>query len=273
MTASSLRPRRRPLATSNATSSGLSLFLTLVLTLAAAPARADKPLWELGLGAGLLHLPHYCGSDQTRNWHLPIPYFVYRGEVFRADREGARAMLLDQKQGLDIDISAAVNTPTRSKDNRAREGLANLASTVELGPSVNYTLARAPGWQLDLRLPVRAMIAVQRQPAAIGWTANPGLYLAAGLGAWDVTLQGGPVFNSRAYNHYFYDVSPAETRPGRQAYRSPGGAAGWVATLSASRRWGPVWIGVYAQADALPGASFASSPLVANAPTSAAESA
>lgn len=67
MTASSLRPRRRPLATSNATSSGLSLFLTLVLTLAAAPARADKPLWELGLGAGLLHLPHYRGSDQTRN--------------------------------------------------------------------------------------------------------------------------------------------------------------------------------------------------------------
>ena len=49
---------------------------------------------------------------------------------------------------------------------------------------------------------------------------------------------------------------------GRQAYRSPGGAAGWVGTLSASRRLGPVWVGLYTQADALNGAAFASSPLV-----------
>ncbi len=253
---------RRPLATLNATPNGLPLAVALALTMATAPARADKPLWELGIGAGWLHLPHYRGSDHSRDWLLPIPYFVYRGEVFRADREGARAMLLDQKQGVDIDISAAVNTPTRSQDNRAREGLANLAPTVELGPSLNYTLARAPGWQLDLRLPARAVFTVERKPGLVGWTANPELHLTTTLSGWDVTLQGGPVFNSRAYNQYFYDVSPAEARSGRQAYRSPGGAAGWVGTLNASRRLGPVWVGLYTQADALNGAAFASSPLV-----------
>ncbi len=266
MTASLLPPRRRPISTSNltsnATSSGLSLVVTLALTMAAAPARADKPLWELGVGAGWLHLPHYRGSDQSRDWLLPIPYFIYRGEVFRADREGARPLLLDQKQGVDIDISAAVNTPTRSKDNRACEGLANLAPTVELGPSLNYTLARAPGWQLDLRLPARAVFTVERKPGVIGWTANTELHLATNVSGWDLTLQGGPVFNTRPYNQYFYDVSPAEARPGRQTYPSSGGAAGWVGTLSAARRWGPVWAGVYTQADALNGATFASSPLV-----------
>ena len=262
MTASLLPPRRRPLATSNAVSRGLSVVVTLALTMAAAPARADRPLWELGIGAGWLHLPHYRGSDQSRDWLLPIPYFIYRGEVFRADREGARAMLLDQKEGVDIDISAAVNTPTRSQDNRAREGLANLAPTVELGPSLNYALARAPGWQLDVRVPARAVFTVERKRGLIGWTANPELHLATTISGWDVRLQGGPVFNSRAYNQYFYDVLPAEARPGRQAYRAPGGAAGWVGTLSASRRLGPVWIGIYTQADALNGAAFESSPLV-----------
>jgi MipA family protein len=236
--------------------------LAAVLALAAAPARADKPLWELGLGAGWLHLPHYRGSDQTRDWLLPIPYFVYRGEVFRADREGARAMLVDKQQGFDLDLSAAANTPTRSSDNRAREGMANLAPTVEVGPSLNFRLTQGAGWLLDLRLPARAVFTVAREPASIGWTANPGLYLAAGVGAWDLTLQGGPVVASRAYNRYFYDVGASDARPGRAAYAAAGGNAGWVGTLSASRRLGDFWIGTYLQADGLRGAVFENSPLV-----------
>jgi MipA family protein len=241
---------------------GVLPIAALALTLTASPAWADKPLWELGLGAGWLHLPHYRGSDQTRDWLLPIPYFVYRGDVFRADREGARARLLDNTGGFDLDLSAAVNTPTRSRDNRAREGMANLAPTVEIGPSLNYTLTQGAGWQLDLRLPARAVFTVARRPASIGWTANPVLYLAADVQNWDVVLQAGPVWSGRAYNRYFYDVASADARLGRPAYESRGGNAGWVATATASRRLGPVWIGTYMQADGLGGAVFADSPLL-----------
>lgn len=63
---------------------------------------------------------------------MPIPYFVYRAEVFRADRESTRAMLVDNQRGFDLDISAAANTPTRSSDNRARLGMADLAPAVEI---------------------------------------------------------------------------------------------------------------------------------------------
>lgn len=234
----------------------------LAVTLWAGPAHADKPLWEIGLGAGWLHLPHYRGSDQSRDWLLPIPYFVYRGEILRADREGARALLIEQKQGFDLDLSAAVSTPTRSSDNRAREGMANLAPTVEFGPSLNYGLTRGKGWQLDLRLPARAVFTVERRPASIGWTANPELHLSAELQGWDIALQGGPVFSSRSYNRYFYDVAPAEARPGRPAYQAEAGRAGWVGTFSASRRLGAFWIGTYAQADSVRGAVFEPSPLV-----------
>ena len=54
-------------------------------------APADQPLWELGMGAGGLRLPHYRGSDQSHDLLLPVPFAVYRGEIFRATREGARA--------------------------------------------------------------------------------------------------------------------------------------------------------------------------------------
>jgi hypothetical protein len=65
-----------------------------VLAAAAPLAQADQPLWEAGVGVGVLRLPHYRGSDQSHTWVLPVPYFVYRGEFLRADREGARACSL-----------------------------------------------------------------------------------------------------------------------------------------------------------------------------------
>ena len=59
----------------------------------AKPAAATQPLWELGLGAAWVRMPHYRGSDQNHQWLLPVPYAVYRGQIFRATRDGARAVL------------------------------------------------------------------------------------------------------------------------------------------------------------------------------------
>jgi outer membrane scaffolding protein for murein synthesis (MipA/OmpV family) len=224
-------------------------------------AQVELPLWELGLGMGLLHLPHYRGSDQYRDWTLPVPYFIYRGEVLRADREGAHAVLVDSER-LDFDLSLAANLPTRSRDNRARVGMPNLAPTVELGPSVNLLLIRGKDWKLDLRLPVRTVFTVETRARDIGWTASPVLNLDVAVSGWDVTLQGGPVAASQAYHAYFYEVAPIYASVSRPAYHAPGGAAGWAFTALASRRAGPCWIGSYVQVDRLDGAVFAASPLV-----------
>jgi hypothetical protein len=43
-------------------------------------------------------VPDYRGSEDVRNYVLPIPWFVYRGEIFRADRDGARARLFDSER-------------------------------------------------------------------------------------------------------------------------------------------------------------------------------
>ena len=227
----------------------------------ASPALSAEPLWELGLGVGALHLPHYRGSDQYRDWLLPIPYFVYRGEIFSADREGAHAKLLDTKR-LDVDISADVSTPARSNDNRARTGLADLAPTVEIGPSAVVLMGRLGDGRLDLKLPLRAVFGVASKSTFIGWRAAPVLNWGGELSGWDVNFQGGPVAATRAYHAYYYDVAPAQALPSRPAYQASGGAGGWTLTSTASRRVGSLWLAAYVQADTLNGAVFGDSPLV-----------
>lgn len=238
-----------------------SAAVVLGLTLGAATARADAPLWELGLGLGALSLPHYRGSDQTHQLVLPVPYAVYRGTIFRATREGARAVLVDSDR-VDVDLGVAASPPTRSRDNRARAGMPDLAPTLELGPTVNATLGRGSGWKLDLRLPVHAVFTVQREPQSLGWSASPVLNLDLVKGGWNLGLQAGPLWASRRVNAYVYDVAPAYATATRPAYASGAGYAGWRWIAAASRRAGPLWLGAYLRGDSIAGARFEASPLV-----------
>ena len=202
--------------------------ITIAVCAAAAlpAAAAEQPLWEAGIGVGVLRLPHYRGSDQSHTWVLPVPYFVYRGEFLRADRDGARAVLVDAER-LDVDISLAATAPTRSKDNRARAGMPDLSPTIEIGPNVNYTLARGTQWKLQARAPVRAAFTLESGPDMIGWLATPNLNLDVRAQGWNIGVLTGPVFGTRRMNGYFFDVAPEFATVSRPAYRAPGGYAGW----------------------------------------------
>ena len=228
---------------------------------AATPRSAIQPLWELGLGVGGLRLPHYRGSDQSHTLLLPVPYAIYRGKIFRATREGARAVLLNSER-VDIDLSVAASAPTSSGDNRARAGMPDLAPTVAFGPNLNLTLARGTTWKFDLRLPVHAVFTLQRHSQTLGWTASPVLNLDLVWQGWDVGMQAGPMWASRQYHAYFYDVAPAYASATRAAYSAPAGNAGWRWTAGASRRYGQLWLGGFVRGDSVGGAAFEPSPLV-----------
>ena len=238
-------------------------FVGAAMALLALPGAAnERPLWELGFGAGALRLPHYRGSDQSHNFLLPVPYFVYRGEIFKADRNGTRAVLFNS-DSVDLDLSVAISAPTRSRDNDARRGMTDLAPTFELGPNLNWTVTRDRHWKFDLRLPVRAVATLESRPNMIGWTATPNANLdIADLGGWNLGLLAGPVLNSRRLNGYFYDVAPSEATAGRPAYRSAGGYAGAQLVAALSRRSQQTWTGMFIKYDSLQGAQFANSPLV-----------
>jgi len=63
---------------------------------------------------------------------VPVPYFVYRGDIFKADRDGVRAEFINRKYA-ELNISVNATIPVASSDNRARQGMPNLRSTVEIG--------------------------------------------------------------------------------------------------------------------------------------------
>lgn len=229
---------------------------------AGSAAAAERPLWELGLGAGALRLPHYRGSDQSHDWLLPVPYVVYRGEIFKADRDGARAVLFESER-VDFDLSVSASAPTRSKDNEARRGMSDLSPTLEFGPKINLNLARGSDWKLDLRAPVRAAFTLDGRPEMVGWTATPSINLdLPGRLGWNLGLQAGPVWGSRRWHAYFYDVPVALATPERPAYRSRGGYAGGQFTAALSRRFERTWAGLFVKYDTLQGAVIAASPLV-----------
>jgi MipA family protein len=245
-----------------------SLVFPLCLACAAsaqtAPVAAklgSQPLWELGLGVGGLSMPQYRGSDQNLKWVLPVPYVAYRGDFFRSDSEGTRAVLLDS-EGLDVDVSVDGTPPVKSKDSRARTGMRDLAATLEIGPNVNVVLAKGSFWKAELRVPFRAAFTAERNPQAIGWTLTPALNLDLQLSGWDVGLQGGPVAASRSFHRYFYGVDAASATLGRPIYSAASGFGGYYLTAAASRRWGDVYLASYVRLDNVSGARFEASPLV-----------
>lgn len=227
----------------------------------------QKPLWEFGLGIGALAFADYRGADTGHMYPLPVPYFDYRGRIFRADRDGARGVLFNQDVA-ELNVSVSATTPVRSSETTARHGMPNLKPTVELGPSVDLHLWKSADRQarLDLRMPARAALTIESAPRSIGWNFAPRLNLdlfdVRGHTGWNLGLLAGPLFADRRYHEYFYGVAPQFATADRPAYQARGGYAGSQALVSLSKRFPRYWVGMFARYDWLGGSVFESSPLV-----------
>jgi len=106
------------------------------------------------------------------------------------------------------------------------------------------------------------VLAVQRDPQVIGWTATPLFNLDIEHGPWRLGLQAGPVWGSQRLHAYYYDVDVAQAVPGRPAYQSSGGFGGTRGLLSLSRKSRDQWLGMFLRLDSVAGAVFNDSPLV-----------
>lgn len=227
----------------------------------------EKPLWEAGVGIAALSFPAYRGADKVHNFAVPMPYFVYRGDVFKADRHGIRGELFESDR-LDLSLSFAASPPTKSDDVEARRGMPNLKPTVEFGPQLNYTLWRSDNRArfLKLRLPVRAAFAIEPSPEPIGWVFSPHLNLditdIPGLPGWNMGVLAGPIYATQKQHQYFYGVDPRHALGTRPAYEAKGGYSGTQFLVSMSRRFQRTWVGGYARYDDLGGTAFDNSPLL-----------
>ena len=244
-------------------------LIAMALALASSCAFArDEPLWEAGLGVAALTFPDYRGSSESQGYALPAPYFVYRGDFFKADRHGVRGVFFKDDR-FDLNLSVGASLPVDSSENIARQGMPDLKPSIELGPSLDVTLWRSADTRLklDLRLPTRLAFTVESHPQFIGGQFFPHLNVdihdPLGFRGWNLGVQAGPVFTDARYNRYFYEVTPAFATAERAAFNGPGGGyAGTQFLMALSKRYPGFWVGGFARYDTLKGAVFEDSPLV-----------
>jgi outer membrane scaffolding protein for murein synthesis (MipA/OmpV family) len=243
--------------------------LLALIAIAPCGARAGEfPLWEAGAGIAVIDFPDYRGSDERQSYVLPIPYFVYRGEILKADREGLRGQFFKNNR-LDLHLSLNGSVPVDSTDNAARRGMPDLDPTLEIGARLDLKLLRKPDRSIEvtLGLPVRTVIASDFSHSKnIGWVFEPQLNVDfrdvwPGEG-WNLGLAAGPLYGDKRYHNYFYGVAPAFATLQRPAFTAAGGYAGSQILGAISKRFPSFWVGAFARWDMLSGAVFEASPLV-----------
>lgn len=209
----------------------------LVVTLTAQAQDSGLPLWEIGAAGGVVSMPAYPASTERSSRVLILPFFIYRGEVLRADRSSISARVL-RSDDYEFDIGFAASLPANSDDIAARSGMPDLGTLVEFGPRLKMTLVRpAPGSQLRLELPVRAVLELNRGVRAQGISFEPELvYEIRDFSAgWRLSANASLVFGDRKLNRYFYGVSPQFATGARPAYEAQAGLMATRLGLSAAK--------------------------------------
>jgi outer membrane protein len=234
------------------------------------PAHAEHlPLWEMGVGVGSLHTPHYRGSESEADVVLPFPYIVYRGTFLKIDREDGIRGKLFANDGVRVDLSLAGNVPVPDTDEGARSGMDALDPLVEVGAELIIDLwsARERDHGFSFNVPLRLVYSVGDPLLEFqGVTLSP--YLNYKIRQedqgvlWRYSASVGPVFANSRYHDYFYQVNPEFVTSEREEYHADSGYGGSRITLSVRRHTQEFMIGAFARYDNLDGAVFEDSPLV-----------
>jgi len=146
-------------------------FTAAIIT--ASSAYAEKlPVYEIGIGPGAVYQNYYLGTSDTRSFVFPAIVPVVRGETFKSDEEGARAQLFkDSKYKLDLSVD--FNLAIDSEDIALRQGMPDIDSVLQVGPSLQISLDKKPGREWLVRLPLRVGATIGSDFEAAGFTFSP----------------------------------------------------------------------------------------------------
>jgi MipA family protein len=248
----------------------IAAVLALMSGAAAAQATdpgAGKPKFELGLIGGGAYTTDYPAADQQHAHPLILPYLVYRGERLYSDERGPAARLLNFPN-LKFDISLSGSFPADSKKNRARSGMPDLDYIGEVGPRLQWTIARATrDAKIDFELPLRAAISTDLSSAIDfrGFVLAPELsYQHDNFLDSETKLKFGlkANFATSQLMDYFYQVDGAFVTPTRAAFNAHGGYLGSGAQLTLIKPFNDRVKGILlGKLDYLGGAENRNSPL------------
>ena len=246
----------------------IAVFFLLIILCPLPAGSEEKPRWELGVGAGILQMPDYRGSDESRFYFLPYPYLVYRGGLLKIDEQRISGQIFKTNRVL-LNLSAFGAVPVESSGNDARAGMPDLDPTFELGPALRIGLveSKKDKYKLSLNLPLRAFFSTDFSSVRHeGWVFSPrldfekkDLITQTGI---DFGVSAGPLFADSSYTDYFYMVEPAYATAARPAYCAGGGYSGSTVTIGLRKTYKQLIFSAFVSADFLQGAVFEDSPLV-----------
>lgn len=222
------------------------------------------PLWEIGAVGVAVRQQAYPGAAEHVNRGLALPYLIYRGRYFRADRDGAglRAIVTPDVE-LDVGVAAAFGS--RSSAIEARRGMPDIGTLVEFGPRLKWHLGAGPGQgRLRAEFPVRGVFDLNDHLAHKGMAFEPRLiFERSAAGGWSYSTSLGAVWGDRRLADTFYGVAPVDATAGRPAHVAQSGLIAWRLSASFSRHLSrDVRLFGFARADTVAGAANVSSPLV-----------
>lgn len=192
--------------------------------------------WELGVGLGSVYGPDYRGADEYRSFTSVIPYLVYHGKFIRSDREGVKAQFFSSDD-INFSLSASAYISPNSDENKRRENMPSLGSTIEFGPSINIRLTGDDlrnGWQLQL--PWRAVFAVGgSNNKMIGSVIQPQLVYQQKFSSWYLRYRTSVMFGSNTYHDYYYGVDAQYATAERPEFNATSGYSGFINDIALSR--------------------------------------
>jgi outer membrane scaffolding protein for murein synthesis (MipA/OmpV family) len=248
----------------------LIVKIALAAWLVSLPAlvNADSlPLWEIGLGGGVLRIPDYRGAQDARVYPYPFAIPFYRGKYLRSDEDGVRGEVLVSKR-VKFDFSLDGNVPVKSDDALVRQGMPDLAPTFQIGPALNIKLWHSAQERSSFIafLPLRVAIAVDFPDLHhIGYTFSPRLNFNRKVdlfsGQWRMGIGIGLEYGSETFHDYYYQVDPQYSTPTRPTYDAQGGFAGYRSIFTFYRRFTDMWVSFYGRYDRIDNAVFEESPL------------
>lgn len=221
------------------------------------------PLWEVGVGALGASQQAYPGASERVNRGLALPFFIYRGDILRADREsvGLRAI---KTRDFELDVGLAGSFGSDGDDVEARRGMPDLGTLVELGPRLKWNLGQGPaGGRLRADVALRGVFDISDGFGYRGLSFEPKLVYENRSGPWRWGTSIATVIGNQRLADHFYGVAPVYATPTRRAYQADAGLItlrlGATATRELSRDWR---VFGFARLDSVAGAANRNSPLV-----------
>jgi MipA family protein len=240
---------------------GLALSM-LMPTLALAQADAGKPLWEYGVSGFAINAPAYIGSNQNLSRGIVLPWFIYRGDVFRADGETLGARVIKQER-LEFDIGFGAALGASSDNVTARAGMPSLGFQFEFGPRAKLLLAKPDAFNtVRLDLPYRAVLELNSGLQHRGMVFEPEIKWNRRDGTWRTQLGASVVWADQRYGNFLYGVPIAYANAARPAYQGKAGVVTKRFDATVHKAIGPQWSAFgFFRHDVGSGAANAQSPL------------